>query len=108
MPQVFPETAPGNFTWVPEMEAWVMKVFHRFQWDLNWSNPETFLAIANMGIDLIRLDAVLYLWKRPGTPCRNLPETHDIVRLLRACADVVSPGVAWLASGEIAGVEAMD
>jgi amylosucrase len=104
MPQVFPETAPGNFTWVPEMEAWVMTVFHRFQWDLNWSNPEVFLEMlgvllemANMGIDLIRLDAVPYLWKRPGTSCQNLDEAHDIVRLLKACADVVAPEVAFLA-----------
>ena len=80
MPQVFPETAPGNFTWVPGMQAWVMTVFHDFQWDLNWSNPELFLemlaillGMANRGIDLIRLDAVPYLWKQAGTSCQNLP-----------------------------------
>lgn len=104
MPEVFPETAPGNFTWIPEMQAWVMTVFHRFQWDLNWSNPELFLEMlgillemANMGIDLLRLDAVPYLWKRPGTTCQNLSEAHEIVRLLKACADVVAPGVTFLA-----------
>jgi len=104
MPQVFPETAPGNFTRVPEMGAWVMTVFHDFQWDLNWSNPELFLemlavllGLANMGIDLIRLDAVPYLWKEAGTSCQNLPQAHAIVRLLKACADVVAPGVAFLA-----------
>ena len=104
MPEVFPETAPGNFTWSPELNAWVMTVFHRFQWDLNWSNPELFLemlgvllSLANRGIDLLRLDAVPYLWKRPGTSCQNLEEAHDIVRLLKACADVVAPGVAFLA-----------
>ena len=104
MPQVFPETAPGNFTWVPEMRAWVMTVFHTFQWDLNWSNPELFLemlrvllGLANMGIDLLRLDAVPYLWKEAGTSCQNLLRAHDIVRLLKACADVVAPGVAFLA-----------
>ena len=104
MPEVFPETAPGNFTWIPEMEAWAMTVFHRFQWDLNWSNPELFLEMlgillemANMGIDLLRLDAVPYLWKRPGTSCQNLGEAHEIVRLLKACADVVAPGVTFLA-----------
>jgi amylosucrase len=112
MPQVFPETAPGNFTWVPEMEAWVMTVFHRFQWDLNWSNPEVFLEMlavllemANMGIDLIRLDAVPYLWKRPGTNCQNLDEAHDIVRLLKACADVVAPRVAFLAEAIVQPAE---
>lgn len=104
MPQVFPETAPGNFTWVPGMGAWVMSVFHDFQWDLNWSNPELFLemlaillGMANRGIDLIRLDAVPYLWKEAGTSCQNLPQAHAIVRLLKACADVVAPSVAFLA-----------
>ncbi|MBN1242705.1 MAG: amylosucrase [Spirochaetales bacterium] len=104
MPEVFPETAPGNFTWVPEAGGWVMTVFHRFQWDLDWSNPEVFvemlramLVLANRGIDLLRLDAVPYLWKRVGTECRNLDEAHDIVRLLKACADVAAPGLAFLA-----------
>jgi amylosucrase len=104
MPEVFPETAPGNFTWVPEMRAWVMTVFHNFQWDLNWTNPELFLemlkvllGLANKGIDLLRLDAVPYLWKEAGTSCQNLDQAHDIVRLLKACADVVAPGVAFLA-----------
>jgi amylosucrase len=112
MPEVFPGTAPGNFTWIPEMEAWVMTVFHRFQWDLNWSNPELFLemlgvllGMANMGIDLIRLDAVPYLWKRPGTSCQNLAEAHDIVRLLKACADVVAPGVSFLAEAIVQPAE---
>lgn len=104
MPEVFPETAPGNFTWVPEIRSWVMTVFHNFQWDLNWSNPELFLemltvllGMANMGIDLLRLDAVPYLWKIPGTSCQNLPQAHQIVRLLKACADVAAPGIAFLA-----------
>jgi amylosucrase len=104
MPQVFPETAPGNFSFVPELDAWVMTVFHDFQWDLNWSNPEVFLemlkvllGLANRGVDLLRLDAVPYLWKKPGTSCQNLEEAHIIVRLLKACADVVAPGVAFLA-----------
>jgi len=112
MPEVFPETASGNFTWIPEMKAWVMTVFHRFQWDLNWSNPELFLEMlgillemANMGVDLLRLDAVPYLWKKAGTSCQNLPEAHDIVRLLKACADVVAPGVNFLAEAIVQPVE---
>ncbi|HET7838539.1 MAG TPA: alpha-amylase family glycosyl hydrolase, partial [Rectinemataceae bacterium] len=112
MPEVFPETAPGNFTWVPEMRAWVMTVFHDFQWDLNWSNPELFLemlgvllGMANLGVDLLRLDAVPYLWKRPGTSCQNLDEAHDIVRLLRACAAVVAPGLAFLAEAIVQPAE---
>ena len=112
MPEVFPGTAPGNFTWVPEMQSWVMTVFHSFQWDLNWSNPELFLemlkvllSLANLGIDLLRLDAVPYLWKEPGTSCQNLQQAHDIVRLLKACADVVAPGVAFLAEAIVQPAE---
>lgn len=104
MPQVFPETAPGNFTWVPECSAWVMTVFHRYQWDLNWANPELFvemlavvLGMANRGVDLLRLDAVPYLWKRAGTSCQNLPESHAIVRLLKTAASVAAPSLAFLA-----------
>ena len=112
MPEVFPGTAPGNFTWVPEMKAWVMTVFHSFQWDLNWTNPELFLemlkvllGLANRGIDLLRLDAVPYLWKEAGTSCQNLDQAHDIVRLLKACADVVAPGVAFLAEAIVQPAE---
>lgn len=112
MPEVFPETAPGNFTWVDEMQAWVMTVFHDFQWDLNWSNPElllemlaVLLGMANLGIDLIRLDAVPYLWKRAGTSCQNLDEAHVIARLLKACAEVVAPGVAFLAEAIVRPAE---
>ncbi len=104
MPEVFPETAPGNFTWLADCRAWVMTVFHRYQWDLNWANPEVFvemlavvLGMANRGVDLIRLDAVPYLWKRVGTNCQNLPESHAIVRLLKTAASVVAPGLAFLA-----------
>jgi len=104
MPEVFPAAAPGNFTFVPELGSWVMTVFHDFQWDLDWSNPEVFLEMlevvlemANSGVDLLRLDAVPYLWKRPGTSCQNLPEAHAIVRLLKAAAGTVAPALAFLA-----------
>jgi amylosucrase len=110
MPEVFPASAPGNFTRVPELdaalggEAWAMTVFHDFQWDLNWSNPEVFLemlavviGMGNRGVDLIRLDAVPYLWKRPGTICQNLEEAHGIVRLLKTAAGVVAPRLHFLA-----------
>jgi len=112
MPEVFPETAPGNFTWIADCEAWVMTVFNRYQWDLNWSNPEVFvemlaviLGMANRGVDLIRLDAVPYLWKRAGTNCQNLPESHEIVRLLKAAASVVAPSLAFLAEAIVRPAE---
>lgn len=98
LPQVFPTTAPGNFTHVPEMGGNVWTTFYPFQWDLNWRNPNVFLAmldaglrLANHGFEAFRLDSTAFLWKQPGTNCRNLPEAHYIVRGLRAALDIVAP-----------------
>lgn len=85
MPEIFPETAPGNFTWDETMGKWVMTVFNRYQWDLNYSNPAVFIEMvdailywANRGADIIRLDAVAFLWKKIGTTCQNEREAHLI------------------------------
>jgi amylosucrase len=98
--QVFPQTAPGNFTHVPDMGGWVWTTFYPFQWDLNYANPAVFaemagliLDLANLGIGAFRLDSAAFLWKRPGTTCRSLPETHEVVRALRAMIDIVAPSV---------------
>ncbi|MEH3102418.1 MAG: alpha-amylase family glycosyl hydrolase [Sphingomonas phyllosphaerae] len=98
LPQVFPTTAPGNFTYVPEMGGNVWTTFYPFQWDLNWRNPQVFVAIldaalrlANHGFEAFRLDSTAFLWKQPGTTCRNLPQAHYIVRALRAALDIVAP-----------------
>ncbi|WP_436802723.1 alpha-amylase family glycosyl hydrolase [Sphingomonas sp. DT-51] len=98
LPQVFPATAPGNFTDVPAMGGHVWTTFYPFQWDLNWRNPHVFLAIldvalrlANRGVEAFRLDSIAFLWKQPGSDCRNLPETHYIVRALRAALDIAAP-----------------
>ena len=96
--QVFPTTAPGNFTPVPEMGGSVWTTFYPFQWDLNWANPEVMLAIvdtmlqlANHGFEAFRLDSIAFLWKELGTDCRNRPQAHFIVRALRAALDIVAP-----------------
>ena len=96
--QVFPTTAPGNFTPVPEMGGHVWTSFYPFQWDLNWANPHVFLAmldtmlrLANHGVEAFRLDSIAFLWKEPGTDCRNLPHAHHIVRALRAALDIAAP-----------------
>lgn len=106
VPQVFPATAPGNFTWLPEADSYVMTTFYPYQWDLNYHNPAVFgemmfnlLYLANRGIDVIRLDAVPYIWKQLGTNCRNLPEVHTIVRMMRMICEIVCPGVVLL--GEV-------
>ncbi len=106
VPQVFPTDAPGNFTWQPELGKVVMTTFYPYQWDLNYANPvvfremtENLLFLTNRGIDVIRLDAVPYIWKQLGTNCRNLPQVHTLVRMLRIVTEVVCPGVLLL--GEV-------
>ena len=106
VPQVFPTTAPGNFTYLEEMGYYVMTSFYPYQWDLNYQNPRVFnemmynfLYLANQGMDIIRIDAVPYIWKELGTQCRNLPQVHTIVRMMRMICEIVCPGVLLL--GEV-------
>lgn len=100
LPQIFPTTAPGNFTFSPEMGGWVWTTFYPFQWDLNWSNPAVFsefvsiiLGLANRGVEAFRLDSAAFLWKRPGTICRNEPETHLVLQAMRAIVAIAAPSV---------------
>lgn len=106
VPQVFPTTAPGNFTYLDEMGYYVMTTFYPYQWDLNYRNPRVFnemmynfLYLANQGMDIIRIDAVPYIWKELGTQCRNLPQVHTIVRMMRMICEIVCPSVLLL--GEV-------
>ena len=106
MPQVFPETAPGNFTYFDDMGKIVMTTFYPFQWDLNYRNPTVFndmtenlLYLANRGVDIVRLDAVPYIWKELGTNCRNLPQVHTLVRMMNISCRIVCPSVLLL--GEV-------
>jgi amylosucrase len=98
--QVFPEAAPGNFTFNEQMGGWVWTTFYPFQWDLNYANPELFAAVAvallrlaNRGIEVFRLDSTAFLWKRLGTDCMNQPEAHLLLQALRALIDIAAPGV---------------
>ena len=106
VPQVFPTTAPGNFTWLEDCRQVVMTTFYPYQWDLNYANPmvfndmvENMLFLANRGINVIRLDAVPYIWKELGTSCRNLPQVHTLVRIMRLACEIVCPSVLLL--GEV-------
>ena len=112
MPEVFPENAPGNFTWDEEMNKWVMTVFNDYQWDLNYSNPAVFIEMldiilfwANQGADIIRLDAVAFLWKKIGSVCQNEREAHLILQLMKDCCQVTAPGVLFIAEAIVAPVE---
>ncbi|MBI1175454.1 MAG: alpha-amylase [Sideroxydans sp.] len=112
MPEVFPETAPGNFTWDEAMGKWVMTVFNSFQWDLNYRNPAVFIEMldivlfwANRGTDILRLDAVAFLWKKMGGTCQNEREAHLILQLMKDCCQVTAPGVLFIAEAIVAPTE---
>lgn len=100
--EIFPEQAPGNLTYRPEIRRWVWTTFHNFQWDLNYANPEVFTAmlgemlhIANIGVEVLRLDAVAFIWKEPGTTCEGLPQAHTIIRAYNALTRIVAPALLF-------------
>ena len=104
LPEVFPATAPGSFTWEPALERWVWTTFNAYQWDLDYSNPEVFramaeamLGLAAAGVDVLRLDAVPFLWKRKGTNSQNQPEVHELLQAFRAAMRIAAPAVAFKA-----------
>ena len=106
VPQVFPTTAPGNFSWCDAVQKVVMTTFYPYQWDLNYANPTVFNDMTenlffhcNQGMDIIRLDAVPYIWKALGTTCRNLPQVHTLVRIMRMAVEIVCPATQLL--GEV-------
>ena len=114
MPDIFPESSPGNFTYNEESRKWVMTVFHQYQWDLNYTNPAVFVAMldniffyANMGVDVLRIDAPAFIWKEMGTTCQNLPKAHTILRLIKQCVQVAAPGMALLGEAIVAPAEIM-
>lgn len=98
--QVFPEAAPGNFTYVESMQSWVWTTFYPFQWDLNYANPKVLaemvlalLRLANRGVEVFRLDSTAFLWKREGSSCMNQPEAHALLQVFRAIVEIAAPGV---------------
>ena len=115
MPEVFPETFPGNFTYVPECNKWVMTVFHNYQWDLNYTNTAVFVSMldtiffyANLGVDILRIDAPAFIWKELGTTCQNLPKAHTLLRLIKQCVQVATPGMALLGEAIVAPASIMN
>jgi amylosucrase len=109
LPEVFPAFAPGNFTFDPELDGWVWTTFNAWQWDLNWTNPavlvefaEIILWLANLGVEVLRLDAIAFLWKRMGTNCQNQPEVHAITQALHAVTRIAAPAVVFKAEAIVA------
>jgi amylosucrase len=110
---VFPDRAPGSFTWYPEAKGgsggWVWTTFWSFQWDLNYANPNVFAAmletviwLANRGIDIFRMDAVPFMWKRLGTSCMNQPEVHSLMQAMHALVKIAAPGTIFKAEAIVA------
>ncbi len=109
LPEVFPEMAPGNFTWDDDLQAWVWTTFNSYQWDLNYANPDVLvemlkvmLGLANAGADVLRLDAVAFTWKRLGTNCQNQPEAHLIAQIYRALLAIAAPATVLKAEAIVA------
>jgi len=99
--EIFPTIRRGNFTWHQGMQSWVWTTFNSFQWDLKYANPEVFRAmvgemlfLANTGVEILRLDAVAFIWKRMGTTCENLPEAHLLIQAFNAVCRIAAPGLA--------------
>lgn len=99
---IFPDEHPGRFTYRPRMKKWVWTTFHSYQWDLNYGNPAVFdamagemLFLANQGIEVLRLDAVAFLWKRVGTSCENLPEAHVLIQAFNALVQIAAPATVF-------------
>ena len=104
LPEVFPDFAPGSFTWDDELAAWVWTTFNSYQWDVNWANPDVLceyadiiLTLANDGVEVFRLDAIAFTWKRMGTNCQNQPEVHALTQALRTVARIASPATTFKA-----------
>lgn len=114
MPEVFPESSPGSFTYIKEVNKWVMTVFHNYQWDLNYTNPQVLIEMldtiffyANLGVDILRIDAPAFIWKQLGTTGQNLPQAHTILRLIKQCVQIAAPGMALLGEAIVAPKEIM-
>lgn len=104
LPEVFPDLAPGNFTWDDDLDGWVWTTFNRYQWDVDFANPDVLceyaqvvLDLANRGVEVLRLDAIAFTWKRLGTDCQNQPEVHALTQALRTVARIACPALLFKA-----------
>lgn len=106
---IFPDERPGSFTYLNRLKKWVWTTFHIYQWDLNYRNPEVFnamvaemLFLANAGVEILRMDAVPFIWKQKGTNCENLPEAHTVIQAFNAIARIVAPGMVFKSEAIVA------
>lgn len=106
---IFPEVKTDNFIFEPSMQKWVWSTFNPYQWDLNYRNPAVFaemvdvmLFLANQGVDILRMDAVAFMWKEPGTSCENLPQVHALLQAMRALTRLAAPSLLLVAEAIVA------
>ncbi|MCK4826579.1 amylosucrase, partial [bacterium] len=92
----------GSFTYCPEIMSWVWSTFHSYQWDLNYANPVVFnrmveemLYLANVGVEILRLDALAFIWKQLGTNCENLPKAHSLIQAFNAAGRIAAPALLF-------------
>ena len=100
--EIFPDEHGGAFTYHEDLKSWVWTTFHDYQWDLNYTNPAVFnrmaeemLFLANQGVEIIRLDAVAFIWKQLGTGCENLPEAHTLIQAFNAVTRIAAPALLF-------------
>jgi amylosucrase len=100
--EIFPDEHPGAFTFREEINQWVWTTFHAYQWDLNYANPTVFnrmaeemLFLANQGVEVLRLDAVAFIWKKMGTNCENLPQAHQLIQAFNSVARIAAPSLLF-------------
>jgi amylosucrase len=110
--EIFPEEHLGAFSPLPlgrvpeRVEGlgvrWVWTTFHHYQWDLNYANPAVFnrmaeemLFLANQGVEILRLDAVAFIWKQLGTNCENLPQAHTLIQAFNALTRIAAPALLF-------------
>ncbi|MFC1744577.1 amylosucrase [Candidatus Riflebacteria bacterium] len=99
---IFPEERRGSFIFKPRINKWIWTTFHNYQWDLNYSNPALFaimleemLFLANAGVEILRLDAVAFIWKQRGSNCENLPQAHLLIQAFNALVSMAAPAMLF-------------
>ncbi|SNU01052.1 amylosucrase [Ruaniaceae bacterium KH17] len=99
--EIFPDDHPGSFIQLPD-GRWIWSTFYHFQWDLNYANPAVFRAmagemlfLANQGIEILRMDAVAFIWKKLGTPCESLPEAHLLLQAFNEVLRIAAPSLLF-------------
>ena len=99
--EIFPDDHAGSFVQLDD-GRWIWSTFYHYQWDLNYANPAVFRAmagemlfLANQGVEVLRMDAVAFIWKQLGTSCESLPEAHMLLQAFNAVLAMAAPGMVF-------------